>query len=69
MCLDDEALKPDEAPWKDPIVEEVRDAGRQLWTEAGGTLEGFFAFLRRAQAQHPERVVHRVERVPGPTAA
>ena len=68
MCLDDEALKPEEA-WKDPIVEEARDAGQQLWTEAGGTLERFFAFLRRAQAQHPERVVQRVERVPDQTVA
>ena len=43
--------------WKDPIVEEVRAAGRELLEEAGGTLEALCEYLRKAEQQHKDRLV------------
>ena len=47
---------------RDPIVEQVRRAGRQLEKEAGGDVHRFFENLRAAQARYRERLVKRVPR-------
>jgi len=44
---------------EDPIVEEVRQAGRKLFEEAGGTMEGFCEMLRRAEAKEKRPVFRR----------
>lgn len=69
MCVDDEILNDKREPWKDPIVEEVRASGRELWKEAGGTLEGFFEYLRKAEEEHRERVIDKIEAAPEPGPA
>jgi len=43
--------------WKDPIVEEVRAAGRQLEAQANGDLHQYFERLRVAQRRYAERVI------------
>lgn len=50
---------------KDPIVEEVRQAGRKLFEEAGGTLEGFCEMLRREEAKD-KRPIFRRRTLPAP---
>ncbi len=45
--------------WTDPVVEEVRAARAALLKENGGTLEGIFRELRRAQEQEKGRTVVR----------
>ncbi len=69
MCLNDESPDHDKALWKDPIVEEVREAGRKIFDEAGGTLEGYFAYLRKAQEKYRDRLVNKIERGPKPGTA
>ncbi|MEW6351317.1 MAG: hypothetical protein AB1646_19870 [Thermodesulfobacteriota bacterium] len=44
----------------DPIVEEVRNAGRELAEEADGDLRKFFANLRQAQEKYRDRLVSEV---------
>lgn len=66
MCLNDQSPDHDQALWKDPIVEEVREAGRKIFEEAGGTLEGYFKHLRKAQEKYRDRLVNKIERVPEP---
>ncbi len=48
--------------WKDPIVEEVRAAGRHLAEEAGNDLHQFCEKLRQAQARHGQGLVQREPR-------
>ena len=43
--------------WKDPIVEQVRAAGRELLEEAGGTLEALCEYLRKAEQRHKDRLI------------
>ena len=42
---------------KDPIVEETREARRQLDAEFGGDLEALFSYLRDIEQQNSDRVV------------
>ncbi len=42
---------------EDPIVEETREARRQLDAEFGGDLEALYAYLREIEARNAERVV------------
>jgi len=42
--------------WKDPIVEEVRKAGRKIERQAGGNLREFFQLLRKSETgEYPTR--------------
>lgn len=47
---------------EDPIVAEVRRAGRQLEEQAGGDLHTFFEHLRKTQDQYRDRLVHDVRK-------
>lgn len=42
---------------EDPIVEETREARRQLHAEFGGDLEALFVYLREIEQQNADRVV------------
>jgi len=42
---------------EDPIVEETREARRQLDAEFGGNLEALFVYLQEIERQNSERVV------------
>jgi len=42
---------------KDPIVEETRQARRQLDAEFGGSLETLFAYLQVIEHENADRVV------------
>ncbi len=48
---------------KDPVVEEVRRAGAKLAKKAGNNLHKFCEELRKAEKEHPDRLVHRTPRV------
>lgn len=41
----------------DPVIEEVRRAGKELEEEAQGDLHRFFDLLRKVQADYKPRVV------------
>jgi hypothetical protein len=41
----------------DPILEETREARRQLDAEFGGDLEALYAYLQQLEAENAERVV------------
>ena len=45
--------------WTDPIVEEVRNAGKQLAREAGNDFHRMCEILRERERLHPERIVNR----------
>ena len=42
---------------EDPIVEETREARRQLDAEFGGDLEALYEYLREIERQNADRVV------------
>src|SRR4029078_137553 len=42
---------------EDPIVEETREARRQLDTEFGGDLEALYVYLRELETENADRVV------------
>lgn len=42
---------------EDPIVEETREARRQLDAEFGGDLEALFEYLKEIERQNADRVV------------
>lgn len=42
---------------EDPIVEETREARRQLDAEFGGNLEALFVYLREIEQENAGRVV------------
>ena len=42
---------------EDPIVEETREARRQLDAEFGGDPEALYAYLRELERQNADRVV------------
>jgi hypothetical protein len=42
---------------EDPIVEETREARRQLDAEFGGDLEALFEYLKDIERQNADRVV------------
>jgi hypothetical protein len=42
---------------EDPIVEETREARRQLDAEFGGDIERLYAYLREIEHENAERVV------------
>ncbi|HEX6100212.1 MAG TPA: hypothetical protein VF432_28115 [Thermoanaerobaculia bacterium] len=42
---------------EDPIVEETREARRQLDAEFGGDLDALFVYLQEIERQHSDRVV------------
>jgi hypothetical protein len=42
---------------EDPIVEETREARRQLDAEFGGDLEALYVYLREIERQNADRVV------------
>ena len=44
----------------DPIVEEVRKAGRELVDEANGDLGRFFTNLRLAQERYADRLTDKI---------
>jgi hypothetical protein len=56
-------------PWKDPIVEDTRLAGRQLASETGDDVHAFFERLRRAQQRYAPRVVDGIEPQPASTSS
>ena len=47
--------------WKDPVVEEVRDARLRILERFGGDLAKYCDHLRQEQAEHPERYVSKAE--------
>ena len=49
----------------DPVVEEMRTNGARLAEECGGDIRRIADRLRREQAEHPDRVVIRRERIKG----
>ena len=48
--------------WKDPIVEELRSAARQLELKAQGDVHQFFENLRKHQSKYEERIVRTLRR-------
>jgi len=42
--------------WKDPIVEEVRQARERLWDSCGRDPKKLLAYIKRKQLEHPERL-------------
>lgn len=44
-------------PWKDPVVEEVRDRGRDYVARHGNSIHRVFEDLREHQREHLERYV------------
>ena len=48
--------------WKDPIVEEVRQAGAEIARKAGNDLHRLCRHLRAAQARSNYRAVRRTPR-------
>lgn len=46
--------------WKDPIVEEVRNAGKELQRQANNDLHTFFENLRKNEKKHKGKIVSRV---------
>lgn len=50
--------------YEDPIVTEVRRAGKELVEQADGDLHKFFENLRKAQKKYSERLVNKVPRQP-----
>jgi hypothetical protein len=42
---------------EDPIVEETREARRELAAEFGGDMEALYAYLREIERQNADRVV------------
>lgn len=49
---------------EDPIVEETREARRQLDAEFGGDLEALYVYLQEIERQHADKVVRREPRSP-----
>ncbi len=47
--------------WKDPIVEEVRKAGEELFKQANCDLHTLFENIRRSQQERTIKVVSRVK--------
>ena len=47
--------------WKDPVVEEVREARQKILERFGGDLAKYCDHLRLEQAEHPERYVSKAE--------
>ena len=47
--------------WKDPVVEEVREARQKILERFGGDLAKYCDHLRQEQAEHPERYVSKAE--------
>ena len=47
--------------WKDPVVEEVREARQKILERFGGDLAKYCEHLRQVQAEHPERYVSKEE--------
>ena len=47
--------------WKDPVVEEVREARQNILERFGGDLAKYCDHLRQEQAEHPERYVSNAE--------
>ncbi len=45
--------------WKDPIVEEVRNAGAKLAEEANNDLHQLCKNLQKKQEEHPDRLIRR----------
>jgi hypothetical protein len=45
--------------WKDPIVEEVRQARREIERECGNSFEGISARARQVQEAYKERLADR----------
>jgi hypothetical protein len=43
--------------WKDPVVEEIREARHKILERFGGDLTKYAEHLRQEQAKHPERYV------------
>lgn len=41
----------------DPLIDEVRERRRQLWTEYDNDLNNVYEAIKRLQAQHPEKLV------------
>lgn len=55
--------------WTDPIVDEIHAVRKQLAKAVDYDVKKFFAYLREAEQQHPERLVDRVVREPRRTNA
>lgn len=45
--------------YRDPVVAEVRAHGARLAEQAGGDVHRLAEYLRRRQADHPQRLVSR----------
>ena len=43
----------------DPTVKEVREAGKEIFEEAEGTVGGYFEMLRREEAKDKRRILRR----------
>lgn len=69
MCIPDELRDDKREPWKDPVVEEIREIRRLIDAEVGGDVHAYFERLRKAQETSRARLVQKIERAPGGTAA
>jgi hypothetical protein len=49
---------------EDPIVEETREARRQLDAEFGGDLEALYVYLQELERQNADKVVKREPKSP-----
>ena len=49
---------------EDPIVEETREARRQLDAEFGGDLEALYVYLQEIERQNADKVVKRQAKSP-----
>jgi hypothetical protein len=43
--------------WKDPVVEEIREARQKILDRFDGDLTNYAEHLRQEQAKHPKRYV------------
>lgn len=52
--------------WEDPIVAETRALRQELMNEVGNDLDALVEYLKRREAEHPERLVTLPPRRPTP---
>ena len=48
--------------WQDPIVKEVRQAGKELERKANNSIHIFFENLRKAEPNYPGKIVKKTSR-------
>jgi hypothetical protein len=46
----------------DPTLQEIWDARQKIWEECGGSFENLLEYYRKAQNEHPHKII-RLEEV------